>query len=105
MISEHYNVDVHVATTYRESNYEDCLSLPRCRDLYSAIAVEVLKAVNFQKFSSGGKEPKHIHCCGGGVLNPELLEAISSAVGLPVLDMKEFWPSLSDGFTVKEAPS
>lgn len=96
VIAEHYNVDAHVAASYRESGYEDCLSLPRCRDLYNAIAVEVLKAVNFQRFSSGGKEPEHIHCCGGGVTNPELLAALSATLGLPVLDMKEFWPSLSD---------
>ncbi len=101
-IAEHYNVDIHIAVAYREANHDGCLALPECRDVYNAIGVEVLKAVNFQRFSTGGQELKHIHCCGGGVLNPELLEVLQSALELPLLDMSEFWPGLPED-TAKDA--
>ena len=38
-IADHYNVDVHVAAAYREQNYDGCLTLPVCRDIYQTIAV------------------------------------------------------------------
>lgn len=97
VIADEFNVDIHIAVTYRESGHEGCLSLPRCRDLYNAIAVEVLRAVNFQKFSSGGDEPQHIHCCGGGILNNELIETLRGTLNLPLLNMDEFWPNMPDG--------
>lgn len=100
VIAEAFNVDIHIAVTYRETDYDGCLSLPRCRELYSAIAFEVVKAVNFQRFSSGGKEPRHIHCCGGGTLNKELMDALDSTLNLSPLDMSEFWPGLSDALSV-----
>ncbi len=93
-IAEHYNVDVHIAAAYREQDFDNCLTLPECRDIYQAVAVEVLKAVNFQRFNSGGAELQHIHCCGGGVRNGALLGALHAALNLPVLDMSEFWPAL-----------
>lgn len=96
VIAEELNVESHIAVVYRETNHEGCLSLPRCRDFYNAIAVEVMKAVNFQRFSSGGAEPRHIHCCGGGTLNSELLTVLKGTLNLPMENMKEFWPDLAD---------
>lgn len=97
VIAEEFNVDLHTAVTYRETGHEGCLALPRCRDVYNAIAVEVLKAVNFQRFSSGGQEPLHIHCCGGGIRNQELIEALRATLNLPLVSMTEFWPDLPGG--------
>lgn len=96
VIAEEFNVERHIAVTYRETDHEGCLSLPRCRDLYNAIAVEVLKAANFQRFFYGGQELQHIHCCGGGTLNPKLLAALHETLNLPLLNMSEFWPDLPE---------
>ena len=95
VIAETCGVDIHIAATYRETNHDDCLALPECAAVYNAIAVEVLKAVNFQRFSSGGMEPAHIHCCGGGISNPEMIETLRATVNLPLEDMQEFWPDLN----------
>lgn len=94
-IAETCGVDIHVAASYRAANHENCLALPECAAVYNAIAVEVLKAVNFQRFSSGGEEPAHIHCCGAGISNPALIEALRATVNLPLEDMQEFWPGLN----------
>ena len=93
-IAETCGVDIHVAATYRSTNHDNCLALPECAAVYNAIAVEVLKAVNFQRFSSGGEEALHIHCCGAGTSNPELIAALRATVNLPLEDMHEFWPDL-----------
>ncbi len=102
-IAEHFGVDVHVAASYRAQNYAGAALLPECAQLYNAIGVEVLKAVNYQRFNSGGEEPEHIHVCGGGVQNSALLAALRDAVPLPLTDMSEFWPSL-DRKLVDDAP-
>ena len=102
-IAEHYNVDVHVANSYRLSNYDGVNALPECKDIYNAIAIDVLKAVNFYRFSNQGKEPDHLHCIGGGVKNAELIDALSADLRLEIMDMREFLPSLDAGL-VADAP-
>lgn len=94
LIADHFGVDVHVAASYRVQNYEGAAELPECAELYNSIGVEVLKAVNYQRFNSGGRELDHIHCCGGGVLNPALMTALCAAVPLKLADMSECWPDL-----------
>ncbi len=103
LIAEHFGVDIHVAASYRMQNYADAAALPECAELYNSIGVEVLKAVNYQRFNSGGRELDHIHCCGGGVLNPALMAALRAALPLPLADMSEFWPDLPAGLA-EDAP-
>ena len=94
-IAENFNVDVHVANSYRVNNYNGAISLPACQDVYNAIAIEVLKAVNFYRFSNQGEGLEHLHCCGGGVKNAELLKALRENLSLDILDMSEFLPGLN----------
>ena len=102
-IAESCGVDIHIAAAYRETDHDGCLALPECAAVYNAIAVEVLKAVNFQRFSSGGAEPAHIHCCGAGISNPHMIEALRATVNLPLEDMREFWPELNAELSVEAA--
>lgn len=94
LIADHFGIDIHVAASYRVQNYEGAAELPECIELYNAVGVEVLKAINYQRFNSGGEELEHIHCCGGGVLNPALMDALRAAVPVPLEDMSECWPDL-----------
>ena len=96
VIAEHFNVDVHVANTYRLTNHNDCTALPQCKEIYNAIAIEVLKAVNFYRFSNQGEEMDHLHCCGGGVKNKELIASLRNELSLDVVGMSEFWPGLHE---------
>ena len=93
-IAEHYNVDIHVANTYRVTDYENCTALEACKEIYNAIAVEVLKAVNFYNFSNQGEGLDHLHCCGGGVKNAELVKALRANLSLNISDISEFCPNL-----------
>lgn len=90
-VADHFGIDVHMAETYLEENYEDSTSLPECESIYSDIAIEVLKAVNFYHFNNRDSELMHIHVCGGGARNAELAAALSSSLNIPICDMSEFW--------------
>ncbi len=92
VIADHYNIDVHVAQTYLAENYDNATRLPACEAVYSDIALEVLKAVNFFNFNNRGVELSHIHLCGGGTKNEALVEALRAALPMPLEDMSEFWP-------------
>lgn len=102
-IADHFGVDMHVAASYRLQNYNGAADLPECRDLYDAIGVEVVKAINYQRFNSGGAEISHIHCCGGGVLNPALMAALRAAIPLTFEEMSDCWPGLGPALT-EDAP-
>ncbi len=101
-VAEHFGVDEHVAAAYVESDYNGCTRLPQCVDIYSAIAVEVTKAVNFYRFNSGGGEIAHVHLGGGGAKIDTLRDVLRQTLTLEAEDMSEFWPRLS-GDTIVEA--
>lgn len=89
-IAEYFGVeDRFVAASYRETNFEGANELPACRDIYAAMAIEVLKAINFYRFN-GGKPLEHLHCCGGGVKNEELMRMLRNNLPLKVTDLREF---------------
>ena len=52
VISEAYSVDVHLAHTYLISNYEDCQSKEYCMNAYGNMTVELMRALNFYRFSN-----------------------------------------------------
>ncbi len=89
VVCDHFGIaDRYLAATYRESNFEGANELEGCRRIYSAMAFEVLKAVNFYRFN-GGSMLKHLHCCGGGVKNEALMETLRNSLPLDLTDLSE----------------
>lgn len=95
IIAEYYGIDQYLAGTYREKNFEGAADLPKCREIYTAMAIEVLKAVNFYRFN-GGANLEHLHCCGGGVKNGSLMETLRTSLPLKITDLKECLGEESD---------
>lgn len=94
-IAEHFGVDGEVvSSTYLESNFEGATELPECQRLYAAIALEVRKAVNFYRFNGGGML-EHLHCCGGGVRNAALMQALKN-IPVALTDLSEFFAEKKD---------
>ena len=102
-VADEFNVDAHLAASYLEADYNDCTRLPRCMDIYNAVAVEVTKAVNFYRFNSGGGELNHVHLGGGACRNRALVETLRGALSLPVEDMSEFMPAAANEEAALEA--
>ncbi len=90
VISEHFGVDTFMAGTYRENDFGGANSLEGCRTIYGAMALEVLKALNFYRFNGGGSI-EHLHCCGGGAHNAALMDTLRSTLPIPLTDLGEFF--------------
>ena len=83
-IADEWDVDIHVARTYKLSNYNDALELEGSQELYRSLAVEVLKAVNFYNYNNRDSMLEDLYLCGGGAAIPALREAIASQTNLNV---------------------
>jgi type IV pilus assembly protein PilM len=83
-IADELNVDIHIANAYRVANHNDILSCDACQRVYAAIAVEILKAINFYGFNNPDKELSHIHCSGGGSRIAPLLDTLRATLPIPL---------------------
>lgn len=90
VISERFGVDTFVAGSYRENDFNGANYLEKCRAIYGAMALEVLKAINFYRFNGGTLQ--HLHCCGGGSHNSALMETLRTTLPIPLSDMGELFP-------------
>ena len=83
VIADLFNVEEHLAHTYMQSNFENCLEREECRESYDNIAVELMRAMNFYRFSNPNSALSDMWMCGGGAMIHPLNEAIGS-----MLDMR-----------------
>lgn len=89
VIAEAYSVDAHLAHTYLLTNYEDCQNKECCQNAYNDIAVELMRAVNFYRFSNPDSQLSDIWLCGGGTMLEPLKKAISETMDLNVHQASE----------------
>ena len=66
VLEEAFSVDVHLAHTYLMTNYENCQQRDECRAAYENIAVELMRAMNFYRFSNPQSVLSDLWLCGGG---------------------------------------
>lgn len=85
VIAEEKGVDIQIASSYKESNFENVLELESCRNLYHAIAVEVMRVVNFYRFNHPESTLADAYVCGGGANIKALTNAISEQTELTLL--------------------
>ena len=99
-ISDAFHVDVHLAHTYLLSNYENCQTREECINAYNNIAVELMRALNFYRFSNPDSQLEDIWICGGGAMNEALREVIRSTLDLKIHSAEEL---LEDPGAVEDA--
>lgn len=92
VISEAYSVDVHLAHTYLLSNYENCQSKEYCMNAYGTITVELMRALNFYRFSNPDSRLEDIWICGGGACIQPLQNSISETLDLKIHTAAELIP-------------
>jgi type IV pilus assembly protein PilM len=92
VIADNYNVDIHLAHTYLLTNYNDCQNSEVCRNAYGNIAVELMRALNFYRFSNPDSQLENIWLCGGGAIIAPLREAIADSLDMKVHQAKELLP-------------
>lgn len=83
VVAEIYGVERHLAQTYIINNYDNCLEREECRNTYENIATELMRAMNFYKFSNPESNLTDLWLCGGG----GFIHPLALAIG-EMLDMR-----------------
>ena len=92
-IADAYNVDEHLAHTYVVNNFEDCQSKEICVNAFNNIAVELMRALNFYRFSNPESTLSDVWLCGGGAYISALVAAIESGLdGMTIHSAEELMP-------------
>lgn len=89
-IADQLAVDPHVAEIYMEKNTKNCLDLEDCHNIYSNIAIEVMRAVNYYNFNAKDNNLENMYYCGGGAAIKQLIKEIDDTVPLNMIPLSSF---------------
>lgn len=84
-----FDCEKEQAHSYFMSNHEDCQHSEVCMGLYDEIAVELMRSLNFYRFSTPDSSLEDVWLCGGGIMVPPLRKAIEDTVGVTVHEITE----------------
>ena len=82
-IAELKNVDRHVASTYKDTNFEDVLDSVECMRVYDQLCFEINKVINFYNFSNADNVER-MYLLGGGIEIKQLFDVIVASFGIPL---------------------
>ena len=102
VLEEAYGVDAHLAHTYLMTNYENCQQREECRAAYENIAVELMRSLNFYRFSNPDSALGDMWFCGGGAVITPLAETISEMLSIQLHSADEL---VIDGEKIEECNS
>ncbi len=94
VIADSHHVDIHMARTYKRSDFGGCLTADGANRLYEKLGVEILKTVNFYNYNHREQALKALCLCGGGAQIQPLRQAVARVTGLQVLPLQELLPEL-----------
>ncbi|MBE6996661.1 MAG: hypothetical protein E7427_00615 [Ruminococcaceae bacterium] len=92
IIAENKGVDTHLAHTYLLNNFEDCQNADFCRAAYDNISVELMRALNFYRFSNPNSVLSDLWLCGGGAVIQPLADTIGEMLDLQMHPATELVP-------------
>ena len=92
VLADAYSVDVHLAHTYLMTNFEGCQQREECRSAYEGIAVELMRALNFYRFSNPDSQLGDMWLCGGGAVIEPLVETIGDMLDIQLHTAEELVP-------------
>lgn len=98
VIAERYNVDEHIASAYKHANNNGELMLEGCQNVYSAIGVEIVRALNFYNFNNPTSELSEVFLCGGGAQIAPLVDLLRSELDKNVYTVNELLPESAKQF-------
>ncbi|MBQ7604335.1 MAG: pilus assembly protein PilM [Clostridia bacterium] len=84
VIADKFNVDTHLAHTYLITDYGGCQSCDECVAAYNSITVELMRAINFYRFSNQDSTLNDVYLCGGGAANTAFRHAIEASLMMNV---------------------
>ena len=91
-IADLKGVDRHVASTYKQSNFEGVLDLPECEAVYDRLCFEISKVINFYSFSNQ-EEIERMFVLGGGSEIPQLMDVMRRSFDIPLESVSAIMPA------------
>ncbi len=88
-IAETQGVEEHIARIYKETNKDDILHEQGCEEIYSQMAIEVMRVLNFYNFNHPDNGLEALYYCGGGSLISPLIDAIASATEVKTVSLDQ----------------
>ena len=95
LLADSYHIDVHLAHTWMLTNHEDCINSEACRDAFSQISVELMRALNFYQFSNPDSNLEDIWICGGGSCMDAMKRSLQENLDVNVRDANELLENMA----------
>ena len=92
VLADAFNVDIHLAHTYLMTNYEDCQNREECLNTYGNIAMELMRVLNFYRYSNRDSNISDVWLCGGGAVIQPLREALADTLDIDVHPASDLIP-------------
>ena len=92
VIADAFNIDVHLAHTYLLTNYNQCQESEACLAAFGNISVELMRALNFYRFSNPDSQLEDIWLCGGGAVIAPLRQSIAETLDMRIHQADELMP-------------
>ena len=96
VIADSMGVDEHLAHTYFTTNFENVQTSESAVNVYGNITVELMRALNFYRFSNPDSQLSDIWLCGGGAVIEPMRAAIAESLDMNIHDAGELLPASSD---------
>lgn len=93
VVAEQFNVDIHLARTYFHSNHENCQYHEACVEVYNRLAIELMRAINFYRFSNPDNHLNDMWIIGGGDDIVPFVDAIKESIDINVHDASSLIPN------------
>ena len=97
IIADAMSVNRHQARTYKHKNHEDVQTLEACKELYSRIAIELQRTINFYGYNNPSSNLQDAYICGGLTQIPALMSSIGETISLKIHSMHDLMPALRQG--------
>ena len=92
VLADAFSVDIHLAHTYLMTNFEGCQERVECETAYSSIAMELMRVLNFYRYSNPDSNITNMWLCGGGAVIEPLRETIRDSLDLNVYPASDLVP-------------
>ena len=92
IISRERGVDIHMAHTHLLTDYRGALSEDSSLSLYSQMAIEIMKSVNFYNYNNRDQSLHRVYLCGGGAEVEPLRDTIDRVTHLEIHSAAELIP-------------
>ena len=97
-LAEETGADIHLARTYLLTNHEGCQTGETCSAVYNRISVELVRALNFYRFSNPESKLQDLWLSGGGADIAPLRQLLQNTPGYTVHTAADLLP---DGASVE----